>query len=170
MTRIFTRCALASLAILGATFAGGLHAAQAGDAHQLAAAAGLSPAEAAGMTLTEIAAAKFNRDTRGDDRQSISDAAPVRVDQDRHAQLIAVAGIAPADATGMTLTQLAAGVFNAGSDGDDAQAVVTMSTRGPVRIGSQLVAAAGLDPVEAQGMSLTEIAAAKFARDSDSDR
>lgn len=168
MTRIFTRCALASLTILGATFAGGLYA-QAGDTSRLAAAAGLSPSEAAGMTLTEIAAAKFNRDTRGDDRQTVSDATPVRVDPVRHAQLIAGAGLTSGEAAGLTLTQLAAGAFNAGSDGDDAQPVVSMSTRGPVRIGPQLVSAAGLDPVEAQGMSLTEIAAAKFARDTGSD-
>ncbi len=168
MTRIFTRCALTSLTILGATFAGGVLA-RADDVRQLAAGAGLSQSEAAGMTLTEIAAAKFNRDSGGDDQQTISHATPVRVDPARHARLVAAAGLTPAEAQGMTLTQLAAGVFNAGSDGDDAQTVVSVSSRGPVRIGSQLVAAAGLDPVEAQGMSLTEIAAAKFGRDTGND-
>jgi hypothetical protein len=169
MTRIFARCALASVSILGATFAGGLYA-QAADTSQLAAAAGLAPAEAAGMSLTEIAAAKFNRDSRGDDRQVISEAtAPVMVDPVRHARLVAAAGLTAEDAAGLTLTQLAAGAFNAGSDGDNAQPVVIVSTRGPVRIGSQLVSSAGLDPVEAQGMSLTEIAAAKFDRDTGSD-
>lgn len=69
MTRIFARCALAGVALLGATFAGGVYA-QAADVSQLAAAAGVTPAEAATLSLTELAAAKFNRDTRDDDRQS----------------------------------------------------------------------------------------------------
>lgn len=168
MTRIFARSALASVALLGATFAGGLYA-QAADASQLAAAAGIAPAEAATMSLTEIAAMKFNHDTRGDDRQTVSDARPIMIDSVRHAQLIAAAGLTAEEAAGLTLAQLAAGSFNAGSDEDNAQPVVTMSSHGPVRIGSQLVASAGLDPVEAQGWSLTEIAAAKFARDTGAD-
>ena len=40
------------------------------DYGQLAASAGLSPSEAAGMSLSEIAAYKFNRDTRRDDWQT----------------------------------------------------------------------------------------------------
>jgi hypothetical protein len=38
---------------------------------QLIASAGLSRSEAAGMTLSQIAAYKFNRDASGDDRQTI---------------------------------------------------------------------------------------------------
>lgn len=170
MNRIFARSALASVAILGATFGAGLYA-QAADHSQLAAAAGISAGEAATMSLTELAAAKFNRDSRDDDRQVVSDAKPVMVDTVRHAQLIAAAGVSADEAAGLTLSQLAAGAFNAGSDDDDAQTVVTMSSRGPVRIGSHLAFAAGLSPEEAQGMSLTAIAAAKFNRDTrDADR
>ena len=72
----------------------------------------------------------------------------------------------PGEAAGLTLTQLAAGAFNAGSDDDDAQPVVTMSSRGPVSIiEPHLAFAAGLDPADAQGMSLSAVAAAKFSRD-----
>jgi hypothetical protein len=168
MTRIFARCALASVALLGATFGGGVYA-QAGDVSQLAAAAGIAPAEAATMSLTEIAAAKFNRDTRGDDRQVVSTAEPIMADPVRHAQLIAAAGLTPEDAAGLTLTQLAAGAFNAGSDSDDAQTMVTMSSRGPVTVGAHLAFVAGFSPAEAAGKSLTEVAAAKFDRDTGDD-
>ena len=168
MTSIFARCALASVTILGATFGAGVLA-QAADRSQLAAAAGVSAEEAATMSLTELASAKFNRDSRDDDQQAVSGAEPIMVDPVRHAQLIAAAGLTADEAAGLTLSQLAAGAFNAGSDDDDAQTVVTMSTRGPVRIGSHLAFAAGLTPEEAQGMSLTAIAAAKFNRDSRDD-
>ncbi len=173
MTRIFVRCGLVSATILGATFAVGLQA-QAADTSQLAAAAGISPAEASTMSLTEIAAAKFNRDSAGDDRQSTSHATATAVDPARHAQLIAAAGLTPDEATGLTLTQLAASAFNASSDGDARQPVVSMSSRGPVVLTSadaHLAFAAGLTPAEARGMSLTEVAAAKFNRDTrDDDR
>ena len=168
MTRIYARCALASVAILGATFGAGVYA-QAADRTQLAAAAGVSAEDAATMSLTELASAKFNRDTRGDDQQAVSDAQPIMVDPVSHAQLIAAAGLSSDEAAGLTLSQLAAGAFNAGSDDDEAQPVVTMSTRGPVRVGSHLAFAAGLTADEAQGMSLNAIAAAKFNRDSRDD-
>jgi hypothetical protein len=117
MTRIFARCALASVALLGATFGGGVYA-QAGDVSQLAAAAGIAPAEAATMSLTEIAAAKFNRDTRGDDRQVVSTAEPIMADPVRHAQLIAAAGLTPEEAAGKSLTEVAAAKFDRDT-GDD---------------------------------------------------
>ena len=168
MTRIFARAALTSVTILGATFGAGLYA-QAADQTQLAASAGVSTSEAATMSLNELAAAKFNRDSADGDQQSIADSRTIAVDQDRHGQLIAAAGLTADEAEGLTLSQLAAGAFNAGSDDDSAQPVVRVSTRGPVRIGSQFVASSGLDQVEAQGMSLTTIAAAKFARDTGAD-
>lgn len=65
----------------------------------------------------------------------------------------------------MTLAELAAAKHNASGRSDDAVGTTVVSSRGPVRVGSQLAAAAGLDGVEAQGMSLTAIAAAKFNRD-----
>ena len=94
-----------------------------GDASQLAASAGLSPAEARGMSLTEIAVAKFNRNADNDNRQY-----PVR---------------------GSGVTAISRSTGNAGY--------------------AQLVANAGLSADEARGMSLTEIAVAKFNRNADSD-
>ena len=157
--------------VIGAVVAlsSGVAPAGASDLTQLAAGAGVSVAEAQGMTLSELAALKFNRDTRSDDRQAVAhDATPVKVDAGRHAQLIAAAGLTPAEAEGMTLAELAANKHNAGADPNE-RFVVVMSSRGPVRIGSQLAAAAGLEGAEAQGMSLTAIAAAKFNRDSSDD-
>jgi hypothetical protein len=108
----------------GATLAASL-AASAADVSQLAASAGIDPAAAAQMSLTEIAAAKFNRDGDADDRQTVgSAAAPIEVDQ-----------------------------------------IVTVSSRSPARQPAQLVAAAGLSPAEAQGLTLSQIAAVKFNRD-----
>jgi hypothetical protein len=85
------------------------------------------------------------------------------VDAGRHAQLIAAAGLTPAEAQGLTLSELAAGKSNASSDDD--QQIVVMSSRGPVHLPSQLIAAAGLSTAEAQGLSLGQIAAFKFNRD-----
>jgi hypothetical protein len=47
------------------------------DTSQLIAHLRLSPEQAATMSLSQIAALKFNRDSDGDDQQSVSPAAPV---------------------------------------------------------------------------------------------
>jgi hypothetical protein len=147
----------------GLSFAAALTA-SAADVGQLTAVAGISAAEAASMSLTEVAAAKFNRDGDRDDQQTVGGAqAPIMVDAGRHAQLIAAAGLTPAEARGLTLSELAAGKSNASSDDD--QQIVVMSSRGPVHLPSQLIAAAGLSTAEAQGLSLGQIAAFKFNRD-----
>jgi hypothetical protein len=166
MKRILIGTAILGATILGGTFGVAVYA-EAADAGQLAASAGVSPAEAEGLTLAEIAAIKFNRDTRGDDRQSVSHAqGTIMVDGARHAHLIRQAGLTPAEADGLTLAELAAGKYNAGADGDDM--IVVVSSRGPRDANPQLVASAGLTPAEAQSMSLTEVAAAKFRRDTPS--
>lgn len=158
MKTILTLGVAASLSLAAAL------SASAADVGQLAASAGISRAAAQQMSLTEVAATKFNRDGGRDDRQTVGGAqAPVIVDADRHAQLIAAAGLTPAEAEGLTLSELAAGKVNAGSDAD--QQIVVMSSRGPVRQPAQLIAAAGLTPAEAQGLSLSQIAAVKFNRD-----
>jgi hypothetical protein len=135
---------------------------------QLAASAGLSPAEAAGLSLTEIAQAKFNRDTRGDDRHEIVEygvASPAA-----RADLAANAGLTPVAAQG-TLTEIAALKFNRDTRGDDRQTVqrsdATMAARSIAdnRAWAQLIAGAGLTQEEAAGLSLSEIARAKFDRD-----
>ncbi len=142
------------------------------DSGQLAASAGLSPAEASGLSLTEIAQAKFNHGARGDDRQVIVRHEPVSADA--RANLAVYAGV-PADAAGdLSLTEIAAAKFNRDSDDSDQQRVergrVTVTTSGALRTNdrwAQLIASAGLERSEAAGLSLTDIAAAKFDRDTD---
>ena len=86
----------------------------------LAADAGLSPAQAQNLTLNQIAAVKFNRESSGDDRQTV-----------RH----------------------------------DSGATVTARSVADNRAWAQLITSAGLAQDEAAGLSLTEIAGAKFDRD-----
>lgn len=133
---------------------------------QLAASAGLSPVEAQGLSLSEIAQIKFNRDTRGDDRHPIV----VPGHSGDYDRLAAVAGVSP---DGKTLHEIFVAKINREARGDERQAApgrnVTMSSRS-VSGGTahaQLAASAGI--ADATGMTLSQIAAAKFARDTDSD-
>lgn len=136
---------------------------------QLAANAGLAPAAAAGLSLTEIAQAKFNRDS--ENRQAVVERRAATAEG--RAALAANAGIAPADAGALSLTEIAAVKFSREAE-DAAQnpavrGSVTKAARSvaaPVDR-TQLVASAGLSPAEATGLSLTAIAAAKFDRDTD---
>jgi hypothetical protein len=147
----------------GLSFAAALTA-SAADVGQLTALAGISAADAASMSLTEVAAAKFNRDGDRDDQQTVGGAqAPIMVDAGGLAHLIAAAGLKPAQARGQTRAHLPPGKSNAGSDDD--QQKEGMASRGPVHLPSQLIAAAGLSTAEAQGLSLGQIAAFKFNRD-----
>ena len=136
---------------------------------QLIANAGLTPAEAAGLTLNEIAVAKFNRDAGSDDRQVIFTPGV----GGEIGQVAASAGLAPDEASGLSLTEIAAVKFNRDADPDDSQRVlrgsdVTVTSRSVgERAWSQLVASAGLTTEEARGLSLSDIAAAKFDRDTD---
>jgi hypothetical protein len=138
---------------------------------QLAASAGLTADAAAGMTLTEIAQVKFNRDESGADRWIPS--IPATNGSADPARLAASAGIAPGASRGMSLTEIAAVKFNNDTRPDDRQSVVhassvTVASRSladPGRAFVQLIASAGLTPAEAEGMSLTRIAAYKFDRD-----
>ena len=146
---------------------------------QLAANAGLTPEQAQGLTLTEIAAAKFNRDADSDNQQRVLRGSDVTVISRSpsagvsSSQLAANAGLTPDEARGLSLTEVAAAKFNRGADSDDQQRVarpdeVTVISRSAVGgASSQLAANAGLTPDEARGLSLSEIAAAKFARESD---
>ena len=86
-----------------------------------------------------------------------------------------MAGLTADEAQGMSLNEIYVAKINREARGDDKQAVkggqVTMGTRSAFAGSSnvQLIAAAGLSSEDAAGMSLTEIAAAKFARDTDTD-
>jgi hypothetical protein len=143
---------------------------------QLIASAGLTPAEASGMSLTEIAAAKFNRESNGDSQQRVLRRGDVTVisrsvDGSPRSQLAASAGLTLGEARGLSLTEIAAIKFNRDSDGDNQQRVarpgdVTVISRSADGSAwSQLAASAGLTPEEARGLSLSDIAAAKFDRD-----
>ena len=124
-----------------------------------------------GVTLTESAQAKFNRDTRGDDRH----VKPIPGSSEPSSQLYAAAGLTVAEGRAMTLDHLFVAKINRESRGDDQQLVVdelvAMASRAYGQGGdyAQLAASAGLDATEASGMSLTAIAAAKFAKESSDD-
>jgi len=139
---------------------------------QLTANAGLTPAEAAGLSLTEIAAAKFSRNAGSDEQ------VPVVVrgtPSGNYDQLAASAGLSPEEAEGMSLKEIFVAKINAESGGDDQQIVKSDGPTAMSRsVGNgashpQLVAGAGLSADEAAGLSLSEIAAAKFARDTGDD-
>ena len=139
-------------------------------ADQLAANAGLSPAEAQGLTLSQIAQVKFNRETRGDDRQAVIIVPGHSASYD---QLAASAGLSASEAQGMSLDEIFVAKVNKESDTDDQQLVsggnVTMASASTYSPNPQFAASAGFSPAEAAGMSLTEIAAAKFERDTGAD-
>ena len=124
-----------------------------------------------GVSLTEAAQAKFNRDTRGDDR--IAFVTPGKSSPEAKAQLAANAGLSAEEAQGLSLNEIFVAKINRESRGDEQQrpagGAVTMSSRSVGVADAQLIAAAGLTSAEAAGMTLQEIAAAKFARDTGSD-
>ena len=135
---------------------------------QPAANAGFNPADAAGLSLNEIAVAKFNRGSDSSERQVIVTPGT----GGETGQLAASAGLTPDQAEDLSLTEIAAAKFNRDSDGDDSQRVlrggddVTVITRSVgTPAWSQLVSSAGLTPDQARALSLTDIAAAKFDRD-----
>jgi NifU-like protein involved in Fe-S cluster formation len=97
-----------------------------GDHTQLAASAGLGSTAAHDYSLTELAAAKFNNDTRSDDRQRVVRSESVIVATrsadgatSAHAQLIASAGLTPAEAKGMSLSEIAQYKFDRDVSGAD---------------------------------------------------
>ena len=124
-----------------------------------------------GVSLTEAAQAKFNRDTRGDDRH----VKPIPGSSEPSSQLYAASGLTVAEGRAMILDQVFVAKINRESRGDDQQLVVDESVAMASRAYGQggdyarPAASAGLDATEASGMSLTAIAAAKFAKESSDD-
>jgi len=117
-----------------------------------------------GVTLTEAAQAKFNRDTRPDDRQIT----PVPGNSGIPAPLYASAGVSAGD--GWTLEQVAAAKFDHDGHGQGALTARSAESTAGLAYGmdrdySQLAAAAGLSPEEAAGMSFDEIAKIKLDAD-----
>lgn len=176
------KTALAALAIAAASVA----PAAAQNYSQLAAAAGLTPAQAAGLSLDEIAAHKNNIAVSRPDFQTVPARGAARVqifarnadaatiDVVRHAQLIGAAGLSTDQARGLTLGEVVAIKANIAVSGPDHQTVrspsgqgVQVSARNPS--GSaidpvahrQLIAAAGLTPAQASGMTVGQVVAIK---------
>ena len=140
-------------------------------ASQLVANAGLTPAEAQWLTLNEIAVAKFSRNADHDSRQTVV----MTGMGGNYAALAANAGLSPDEARGLSLNEIAVAKFNRNADNDSRQDVVrgagvtAMSRSGGTAVSSQFAANAGLTPDEAAGLTLTEIAIAKFNRNADHD-
>jgi hypothetical protein len=139
--------------------------APAGDWSQLAASAGLTPAEAEGMTLQEIAARKFNRESPADDAITVSSRSYPMFDVAAHQQLVAVAGVGPSEALRMSLTEIAARKVNLVAAGDERIPLAAHGTGFDAVAYPQLVAAAGVSPSEAADMSLAELHARKINRE-----
>jgi hypothetical protein len=176
------RTTLAALAIAAASVA----PAAAQGFSQLAAAAGLTPAQAAGLSLDEIAAYKNNIAVSKPDRQTMPtrgaasvqvfarNADAARIDVVRHAQLIGAAGLTPDQARGLTLGEVVAIKNNIAVSVPDRQTVrsasgqdVQVSARNPSgttidpAAHRQLIAAAGLSPAGARGMTVGQVVAIK---------
>ena len=118
-----------------------------------------------GLSLTDAARIKFNQDTRADDHQTKVVLVTPSGDYD---QLAASFGMDPANAEGMSLAQIFVLKINHGEGNADRQLVKGdaggMATRSAIGADhDQLAASAGLDPAQATGMSLSDVAAAKFA-------
>ena len=80
---------------------------------------------------------------------------------------IAGSGVSRGDAQVLTLDEIAVALFNNSADGDDRQVVVTTPIAvmvDPVRH-AQLIAAAGIAPDAASGLTLDQLAVAKFNAD-----
>jgi hypothetical protein len=137
---------------------------------QLVANAGLTPAEAEGLTLNQIAQFKFSRNAGNDERQVVVRIPGTGGDS---SQLAASAGLGPDEAAGLSLNEIAIAKFNRNVDNEDRQwpgprsGVTAMSRSMGGAAWAQLAANAGLTPEEAAGMTLTEIAIAKFNRNAD---
>ena len=112
-------------------------------------------AKASPGVVTKSAQAKFNRDTRGDDRH----VKPIPGSSEPSSQLYAAAGLTVAEGRAMILDQVFVAKINRESRGDDEQLVVdesvAMASRAYGQGGdyAQLAASAGLDATEASGMS-----------------
>lgn len=160
-----------NLEILTTAFALSLTAlspALAGDERsQLIAAAGLNPAEAEGLSLQELAVLKYNRDNRRDDAVVLVRRSPRNADAARHASLVAAAGLSPAQAADLTLTELVA--YKIDRENTDDLHLPVPADRSAAIVDPnahwQLITDAGLTVAEAEGLTITELAMIKSSRD-----
>lgn len=163
---------LRTLGLATAVSFSGLTTVLAADA-QLISAAGLSAAQAESLSLNEIHQLKINRESGRDEQQAIVTTSGGMADR---SQLAAQAGIDAAAV--LSLDELFVAKINADGDRDDRQGTgfdwtMNRSSRsaGAVDVAgnAQLIAAAGLSPSEARGLTLAEIAALKFNQDNGRD-
>jgi hypothetical protein len=154
--KIALKSALAAFALAAAAVP-----AAAQDLDQLIASAGLSRSEAVGMTLSQIAAHKFNRDESGADRQTIPGSVAVSVSTAGTATFARNVGLSTRGMPAPSLRVLAARHFNRGVSGADKQTEIR-PVPGAGSDRAQLAASAGLDGPE--GRTLTEIAGHFFNR------
>jgi len=152
------KSALAALALAAAAVP-----ASAQNLDQLIASAGLTRSEAAGMTLSQIAAHKFNRDVSGADRQTVPGSVVASASASGTATFARNVGLSTRGMPTPSLTELAARHFNRGVSYADQQ-TVTRPIPGSGSDRSQLAASAGLGPDGASGRTLTEIAGHFFNR------
>lgn len=148
------RTALTALA-----FAAAAVPASAQNLDQLIASAGLTRSEAADLTLSQIAAYKFNRNESAADRQTIPGSVVADASVAGDATLASHDGMSTRNMPAYSLTELAALHFNHGVSSADQQTVVR-PVPGSGSDLSQLAASAGLDGSE--GRTLTEISGYLF--------
>lgn len=135
---------------------------------QLAASAGLTASEASGMTLTEIYIAKINRESGRDNQQSVAAVAdPVAFETRQHAQLIRSAGLTADEAQGLSLAEIAAIKASRNARNDERVVVMIGRSRPATDTAAygQLVAGAGVTPLEASGLSLNDLYVMKINRE-----
>jgi len=122
---------------------------------QLIAQAGLSSEEAQDLTLSQIAALKFNNSAGFSQTVYTPEAGPVPTAA--RAQIARVAKVSSAEAESLALSELAAAKFNASHPNDAIS--LSRSEAGPVSDATraQLIGAAGLSPAEAADLSTAEL-------------
>jgi len=128
---------------------------------QLIASAGLTRSEAAGMTLSQIAAYKFNRNVSESDRQTVPGSVVAHASDAGSATFARHVGVSTRGMPTPSLTEIAARHFNHGVGPSDQQ-TVTRPVPGSGSDLSQLAASAGLGADGAEGRTLTEIAGYLF--------
>jgi hypothetical protein len=134
-----------------AILAGALAAPVSAGTAQLAASAGIEPAAAQTLTLDQIAAIKFNNESAADDRQAVP-----------AGNAIVVSGREEST----PLSTAAALHFNESTSVGNHQTVVA-PVPGNSSDRSHLAAVAGLEPGEADTLSLEELAKAFFSESDD---
>jgi hypothetical protein len=141
-------------------FAVGDAPAHGNDLTQLARSAGLSASAARGMTLDEIAAHKFSREGT-DNAQPIVRRAVTPMASNPRGSAIDRSGDAA-----QSLDAFYVNLINRGTSGDEHQALPVTGGVSDPAARARLAASAGIPPAGAASMSLGEVAAHKFNRDS----